>query len=241
LRVVEEAQRFKVSEETIRRDIKRLAADGLADPVFGGAILRGAGPLPPVSERRQEAAKAAIAKAAAALVEPGQVVILDAGTTTLALARLLAAIPGLTVVTNSLPAAAALAGAQDVATYVIGGRLTPGSLSLIGPEAERELAQVNAHWAFLGAAAVEVGGAFTSADPYEAAVKRAMIAAAHRTAVLADSTKFGSRRYAAFARPEDVDYLVTTPDAPAESRAWVEQAGAAFIASETHEKEGDDA
>ncbi len=131
LRVAEESRRFGVSEETIRRDIKRLAAEGVADPVFGGAVPRGAAP-PPVRERRQEGAKEAIAATAAALVEPGQVVILDAGTTTLALARRLASVRDLTVVTNSLPAAQALAEAADGATYLIGGRLVASSLSLIG-------------------------------------------------------------------------------------------------------------
>ncbi len=186
-------------------------------------------------ERRQEGAKEAIAATAAALVEPGQVVILDAGTTTLALARRLASVRDLTVVTNSLPAAQALAEAADGATYLIGGRLVASSLSLIGPQAERELAEVNAHWAFLGAAAVEVGGAFSSADPYEAAVKRAMIAAAERVAVLADGTKFGARRFAAFARAEDLACLVTTPDAPPEARGWIEAAGAQFILSAREE------
>lgn len=237
LRVVDEARRFGVSEETIRRDIKRLSADGIADPVFGGAVLRAAAPLPPVQERRQEAAKAAIARAAVALVEPGQIVILDAGTTTLALAQLLIGLPELTIVTNSLPVATLLAGAPQITTYLIGGRLVPDSLSLIGPQAERELAAVNAHWAFLGAAAIEVGGAFTSADPYEAAVKRAMIGAARRVAVLADACKFGARRVAAFARADDVSCLVTTPDAPAEARLWLAAADAALILSEAAAEE----
>jgi DeoR/GlpR family transcriptional regulator of sugar metabolism len=237
LRVAEEAKRFGVSEETIRRDIKRLSAEGVADMVFGGAVLRASSPLPPIRERRQEAAKAAIARAAIGLVEPGQVVILDAGTTALALAPLLAGIADLTIVTNSLPAATLLAAAPHVATYLIGGRLVPDSMSLIGPQAERELAEINAHWAFLGAAAIEVGGALTSADPYEASVKRAMIGAAQRTAVLADANKFGSRRVAPFARVGDLDCLVTTPDAPAEVRSWIEGAGARLILSEAVEEQ----
>ena len=249
LRVAVEAQRFGVSEETIRRDIKRLAADGLAVPVFGGAVLDEAASaeraaevraaaIPPVSQRRQEGAKAAIARVARDLVEPGQVVILDAGTTTLALARALGGLAGLTIVTNSLEVAGVCAGHPEATTYVLGGRVVPGSLGMIGPQAEHELAGLNADWAFLGAAAVEVGGAFTSADPYEAAVKRAMIRAARRAAVLADATKFGARRLAAFARPEDIDCLVTTPDAPSGVRAWIEGAGARLTLSDKQEGEG---
>ena len=248
LRVAVEAQRFGVSEETIRRDIKRLAADGLAVPVFGGAVLdeaasaekgtEGRAEIPPVSQRRQAGAKAAIARVARDLVEPGQVVILDAGTTTLALARALVGLAGLTIVTNSLEVAGVCAGHAEATTYVLGGRVVPGSLGMIGPQAEHELAGLNADWAFLGAAAVEVGGAFTSADPYEAAVKRAMIRAARRAAVLADATKFGARRLAAFARAEDIDCLVTTPDAPSGVRAWIEGAGARLTLSDKQEGEG---
>lgn len=242
LRVSVEAQRFGVSEETIRRDIKRLAADGVAVPVFGGAVLGDAGEtstaeIPPVSERREAAAKAAIARVARALIRPGDVVILDAGTTTLALARALVGLKGLTVVTNSLAVAGVCADLAEATTYVLGGRLVPGSLGMIGPQAEGELAGMNADWAFLGAAAVEVDGAFTSADPYEAAVKRAMIRAARRTAVLADATKFGARRLAAFARAEDIACLVTTPDCPPGARAWIEAAGASLALSEGVESE----
>jgi DeoR/GlpR family transcriptional regulator of sugar metabolism len=237
LRISVEAKRLGVSEETIRRDIKRLAADGVADPVFGGAILKGnAGQgVPPVTERRQENAKAAIGEAAARLVQPGQVIILDAGTTTLALARRLSGHRDLTVVTNSLAVASACAELPGVTTHVIGGRLVVGSLSMIGPQAERDLACIRADWAFLGAAAIEVGGAFTSADPYEAAVKQAMIGAAQRTVVLADATKFGTRRLATFARADDIDIVITTTNRPPEVKPWLDAAGASLILCEAEE------
>jgi DeoR/GlpR family transcriptional regulator of sugar metabolism len=134
-------------------------------------------------------------------------------------------------VTNSLAVAGVCAEFPAVATYVIGGRLMAGSLSMIGPQAERELTGISADWAFLGAAAIEGGGAFTSADPYEAEVKRAMIKAARRTAVLADETKFGTRRFAAFARAEDIDCLVTTPACPPDVKDWLEGAGASLVLS----------
>jgi DeoR/GlpR family transcriptional regulator of sugar metabolism len=239
LRISVEAKRLGVSEETIRRDIKRLAADGVADPVFGGAVLKGSIPqsIPPVAERRQEGAKAVIGEAAARLVQPGEVVILDAGTTTLALARRLSGQKDLTVVTNSLAVASACAELSGIAIHVIGGRLVVGSLSMIGPQAERDLAGLRADWAFLGAAAIEVGGAFTSADPYEAAVKQAMIGAARRTVILADATKFGTRRLATFAQAEDIDYLITTADSPPEVRPWLDTAGASLILCEAEESQ----
>lgn len=238
LRVSVEAKRFGVSEETIRRDIKRLAGEGLADAVFGGAVLKapaGAG-LPPVGDRLRREDKEAIGAAAARLVEPGQVVIFDAGTTTLAVARRLTE-RDLTVVTNSLPVAQVCAEVAAAVTYVIGGKLVPGSLGTVGPQAERDLAGISADWAFLGAAAIEIGGGFTSADPYEAQVKRAMIGAARRTVVVADSSKFGMRRFAAFARAEDISHLVTTADCPPAVRPWLEDAGAALVLCEPVERD----
>jgi DeoR/GlpR family transcriptional regulator of sugar metabolism len=233
IRVSEEARAFGVSEETIRRDIKAMAADGIADPVFGGAVLRPATTLealgiPPVDRRGrlQQQAKAAIGIAAAALVEPGQTVIIDAGTTTLALAQKLRQLRALTIITNAIPVAQVCASIPDSVTFVIGGKLVPGSMSMIGPQAARELGQFSADWAFIGAAAIDVERGFTSADPFEAEIKRAMIQAASRSVILADATKFGARRFATFAQASDVSRVVTTADAPREAIAWLEAAGA---------------
>jgi DeoR/GlpR family transcriptional regulator of sugar metabolism len=233
-RVSAEAKRFGVSEETIRRDIKRLAEEGLAEAVFGGAVLKPSAHLAafllPVGKRHlvEEGAKDAIGLAAAELVSPGDVLVIDAGTTTLAMARHLVRHANLTVITNSLPVAQVCAEIPSCSTYVVGGKIAPGSLSTIGPEAERDLMQFTADWAFLGAAAIDVDGGFTSADPYEAQVKRAMIKAARKAVVLADHTKFGTRRFAAFARAGDIARVITTGACPAEARAWLEAAGVAL-------------
>jgi DeoR/GlpR family transcriptional regulator of sugar metabolism len=239
LEVSTEAKRFGVSEETIRRDIKRLAADGVADPVFGGAVLKPssskqASHVPPVGERGlvEGHAKDAIGAAAAGLVEPGQAVILDAGTTTLAVARHLASHRNLTIITNSIPIAQLCADYPTVVTYVIGGKLVPGSLSMIGPGAERDLALLSADWAFIGAAAVDLERGFTSADPYEAEVKRAMIRSARHRVIVVDSTKFGMRRFATFARAQDISHVVTTTDCPPEVRSWLDATGVQLITCE---------
>jgi DeoR/GlpR family transcriptional regulator of sugar metabolism len=183
--------------------------------------------VPTVYQRGQvqEAAKTAIGTAAASLIEPGQILIIDAGTTTLAFARALRQHRRLTIITNSLPVAQVCAEVPESLVYVIGGKLVTGSLSMIGPQARRELGPFNADWAFIGAAAIEVGRGFTSADPYEADVKRAMIAASRRTTILADVTKFGARRFAIFAPANQVARLFTTPGIPQEASEWLKGSG----------------
>jgi DeoR/GlpR family transcriptional regulator of sugar metabolism len=234
IRVGEEARSFGVSDETIRRDIKTLVGAGIATPVFGGAVLRsGVAPftlqLPPVTEREviEHRAKTAIGAAAARRVERGQVIILDAGTTTLSVARHLRDHPDLTIVTNSLAIAQVAAGFRACTTYVIGGKLVAGSLSMVGAQARRDLAGMTADWAFLGAAAIGSGGEFTSVDPDEAEVKRSMIAAARSVAIVADHTKFAARGFAAFATARDVDALLTTAGAPAVRLRALRKAGVA--------------
>lgn len=220
IRVGEEAKLFNVSEETIRRDIKQLTAAGIADAVFGGAVLRadagtGLG-VPSVDERGriEEEAKAAIGAAAARHVRPGDIVILDAGTTTLAVAHHLRQHENLTVITNSLVIAQVASRIPGGTVYVVGGKLVPESWSMVGPQATRDLARIHADWAFLGTAAVDHSGRFTSADPDEAEVKRAMIRAARASVIVADHTKFSSRGFVVFAEPADVHLLLTTPGAP---------------------------
>jgi DeoR/GlpR family transcriptional regulator of sugar metabolism len=240
VRVTDLARRIVVSQETIRRDLRALEAEGVARTVHGGAILRAqadAEPpgVPPVDLRRnvEQRAKNAIAAAAAGYVENGQVVIIDAGTTTLAVAQALRAHRGLTIVTNSLTVAQVAAALREASTYVIGGRLVAGSLSMIGPKARRDLATVRADWAFLGAAAIDVNGGFTSADPYEAEVKRAMIRSARNVAIVADHTKFDSRRFASFADASDIQFMFTTAGIPTAVRRWLERAGAKVVICDT--------
>ncbi len=232
IRVGEEARSFGVSGETIRRDIKALVGAGVATPVFGGAVLRpellpAALQLPPVSEREviEHRAKDAIGAAVARWVKPGQVVILDAGTTTLSVARHLRAHRDLTVGTNSLANAQVTAGLPTCTVYVIGGRLVPGSLSMVGSQARRDLAGITADWAFLGAAAIGAGEEFASADPDEAEVKQSMIRAARTVAIVADHTKFAARGFIAFATPRDVHTLFTTAGAPAARLRAMQKAG----------------
>lgn len=189
------AVEFGVSGETVRRDIEELSRQGALLRTYGGASVVQAALQPELSsrERMAVAERARIGAAAAALVEPGSVVMLDAGSTTTQVARALAAraIPA-TVLTNSLNAAAELAAASDSGLRVV---LCPGDVSaaergVYGSETEAFLRRFNADLAMIGASGL------TEEGPCEvisraAWVKRAMLARAGRRVLVADSGKFG--------------------------------------------------
>lgn len=209
------AEDLGVSEMTIRRDLDRLSQEGRARLVRGGAITAaGRSYEPPLGLRRttESAAKAAIGRAAAALVREGDTVIVDVGSTTLELARALKGRQRVTVVTASLPVALELGDEASLDVVVTGGRVRRGELSLTGGIAEDAFASVNCDLAFIGIAGLRAAPGLTDYNPDDARVKRAAIRAARRTVVLADSTKLGRVTFATVAGISEIDTLVT--DAP---------------------------
>ena len=189
------AAAFGVSGETVRRDIEELSRAGAVRRTYGGASVVQAGLQPELSsrERMAVAERARIGLAAAALVEPGSVVMLDAGSTTTHFARALAA-RGIaaTVLTNSLNAAVELASAPGDGLRVV---LCPGDVSaaergVYGSETEAFLRRFNADLAVIGASGLTEEGP-CEAISRAAWVKRAMLARAPRRMLLADSGKFG--------------------------------------------------
>ncbi|MEV4570735.1 DeoR/GlpR family DNA-binding transcription regulator [Nonomuraea sp. NPDC049419] len=179
-----------VSPNTIRRDLRKLAQDGLIRAVRGGATPADAGALP-FSDRSSQAADAkhAIAAAAVRLIEPGTTVALDSGTTTLEIAKLLPSDAGLTVVTHSLPAIAALAPRPDITLIGIGGQYSRDTRSFGGPETVAALEHLGVRTLFLAATALDEAGVY-GATPYEAETKRRLISIARDTVVVSDARKF---------------------------------------------------
>lgn len=227
--VAELAVHFRVAPMTVRRDLDALARQGRITRTHGGALLA----APSVvafrfQERRQSrlAEKAAIARAAAALVQPGMTVILDTGTTTLEVARALGGVPGLKVLTSSLAVASALLAHSDLELVLLGGTVNKGSPDLSGPLTEENLAQFRADVAFIGADALDAGGLYTSSQEI-ARVSRAMIASARRAILVADSSKFDRTSFVRFAGWGEVDLLLTDARLPAAARRWVRQKVAA--------------
>ena len=207
------ATRFDVSESTIRRDLESLARSGAIERTRGGAVpaLR-LEPSFAQKRRSHEAEKLAIARTAARLVEPGSSVLLDAGTTTLSVARALRGIRDLTVATTSLPIALELADRAWVT--VVGGALRERTVALVGPLAERAIEQLHVDIAFLGTNGVAVGAGFTTPTWEEASVKSRMIGAATTAVVVADGSKVGEITFARICDLGEVDLLVTDSSAP---------------------------
>ena len=162
-------------------------------------------------------AKRSIAAAAAVLVQPGQTLMLDAGSTVLALAHALSVRP-LTVVTNCLDVALVFDADPDVTLHLSGGEWNRRSRYLTGPAAVAAVGRYRADWAFLGACALHHEAGVTSVDARDAEIKMAMAAAALRVVVLADSTKHATVAPHLVCPPEAIDVLVT--DAADAQESW---------------------
>jgi DeoR/GlpR family transcriptional regulator of sugar metabolism len=225
--VGELAAAFGVSEMTVRRDLRALERDGKLTRVHGGAVVSAEPSFAEVVVERLDA-KDRIGAAAAALVEDGQTIMLDIGTTTLQLARHLRG-REVTVITSNLAAYEELLPEASVELVLLGGIVRRNYRSLVGVLAEDALRQLRADVAFLGASGVEDDLAVVDTTMVEVPIKRAMMAAAARTVLLADSAKFGMRGVVRVCGPEEIDTLVTDDGAPAAVRRALKRAGVEVI------------
>jgi DeoR/GlpR family transcriptional regulator of sugar metabolism len=221
-RVTELAESFGVSSVTIRKDLDVLADQGRLIRTHGGAIasrVRGQDLAHDVRDRMQQAEKAAIGRLAAALVNDGESIIVDASTTSLYLAReLMGRTTGqsLTIVTNSIRLATEMAVRPDISVLLMGGRVRGRSLSLVGQLGDGVLRRVNVQKAFVGAAGFTIEEGLTETTEEEAQIKRAMVAATREVYALVDNSKWGRVASATFCRPEDLTGVITDAGAPAE-------------------------
>lgn len=186
------AQELGLSEDTIRRDLRELAQAGLLQRVHGGALP--ASPAIADFPQRQQiatAAKQAIGHAAAQLIQPGQVVILDGGTTAVQIARQLPPTLRATLVTHSPSVAVELAQHPTVEVILLGGRLFKHSVVAVGAAAIEALSHINADLYFMGVTGIHPQAGLTTGDLEEAYVKRALCERAAETVVLASSEKLG--------------------------------------------------
>jgi DeoR/GlpR family transcriptional regulator of sugar metabolism len=220
------AGRFKVSEVTIRKDLALMEGRGLLLRTHGGAVLaEDSRTVIGFNEKSRQSLreKELIARKAAELVRPGQNIILDSGTTCLALAQVLKGME-IQVITNSLTAASALAGGEGLSMVILGGAYRAVTAAIIGQSAVEQLRQYNADIAFIGASGATPEGGFSCQNLHEAQIKKVMLQQASTKVMLMDSSKFGTNKFAAFAAYGDMDLLVTDDGISAEHRQALLQA-----------------
>ncbi|POX54183.1 DeoR family transcriptional regulator [Streptomyces sp. Ru71] len=219
------ARVVQTSEVTVRRDVRALEAEGLLDRRHGGAVLPGGFTREsgfPQKSHVATAEKTAIADLAATFVEEGEAIVVGAGTTTQELARRLARIPGLTVVTNSLLVAQALAHANRVEVVMTGGTLRGSNYALVGSGAEQSLQGLRVSRAFLSGSGLTAERGLSTSNMLSASVDRALVQAAAEVVVLADHTKLGTDTMFQTV-PTDVITRLVTDEPPAhDDRAHTE-------------------
>jgi DeoR family fructose operon transcriptional repressor len=228
------ADQFGVTTETVRRDLALLERVGLLHRVHGGAVSAGSLTLvePGLAERHglRSESKRKIAAAACDLL-PGVdgSLILDGGSTTAALADVLPTDRRLYVATNSVPIAGRLSVVTGVTLHVLGGRVRGVTQTAVGESTIQALADLRTDVAFLGTNGISSAHGFSTPDETEAATKRAMIHAAQRVVVLADSSKLDREYLVRFADASAVDVLVTDDQADPALIAELEKQGLEVI------------
>jgi DeoR/GlpR family transcriptional regulator of sugar metabolism len=222
VRVTDLAERFAVSEVTIRKDLRVLETEGRVVRAHGGALAPSRSRPErafEVRERLQRTEKERIGAAAAALVIDGESIALDASTTALAMARCLKARGAwvhLTVITNGLRIATELAGHHGITVAMPGGFVRSEALSLVGPLGSGLLEKVNIQKAFMGAAGFTLDTGLSDATDEEAQIKRLIVGSASEVVALVDHTKWGRSAFATFCPTDMLRAVVTDAEAPME-------------------------
>jgi len=210
------ATEFGVSEMTIRRDVDALENKGVLRRVVGGAIsLAGKSAEPSFKDRSTAAtlAKMRIADATAGLLVPNETVIIDSGSTALAVARSIKGRGlGLTVITPSIQVAVELADEPETTVILTGGLVRPGELSLIGFGTEQAFSRYNCDTFIMGVAGVDAERGVTDYHRDESEVKHAALKVSDRVIVVADTSKLGRVQLVNIADTVQIDVLVTDAD-----------------------------
>ncbi|MEN2980337.1 DeoR/GlpR family DNA-binding transcription regulator [Tistrella bauzanensis] len=226
------AASFGVSVETIRRDLGQLAEDGVLQKVHGGARRLKLHAESSFKDRMAEDAEAkqAIAAKLARLVEPGDTLFIDTGSTTLACAEALAGIEALTVITNSLHIAQIFGASPPAATiYLLGGTFSHDNNQTVGPLVIEQIRDFQADHAILTVAALDAEVGAMDANFDEAQVARAMIGNARHVFVAANRSKFGRKAAFRVCALDDIDAVITDGPLDATHEAAIRAAGADII------------
>lgn len=223
---------LRVSAPTIRRDLERLESEGVLRRVHGGAFLTGDGAEAAAEAEApfadvvadHAAEKEAVAGVAAKLVQPGQVVLLDIGTTTMRIARHLRG-RNVTVITGNLAVLDVLRHDEMCELVLLGGSVRRNYQSLVGPLTEDALASVSVDIAFLSCTGIRPDGSVVDDISQEATLKRAMTRSANRVVLAAPAAKFPGSGSLRICRVDDLDDLITTVGADSVALDHARQAG----------------
>lgn len=221
---------FDISAVTIRADLEALDRAGAISRSHGGALPATTTQLDTplnIKETRHHAQKLRIGQAAAQLIEDGDTVILDSGSTTVEIARQIRQRKwtSLTVITNALNIAMELSATQGVRVMMLGGLLRQTSYSLAEPDAEQALSRLSADRLFLGVDGLDPAVGVTTPDPLEASLNALMIRVSRQTIAVLDASKFGQRSLSVIAPVKDLDMVISDTAAPAEYVEALESKG----------------
>jgi len=208
-------EHFGVSPATVRNDLRDLESTGELKRTHGGAIPVGKASFELNSLEKEVAhrdRKQRIAGFAATLIEDGDTIALDTGTTTLELAKIIFSKHDLTVVTNDLKIASCLENESNANVVLVGGILRKGFHCTTGPSVQSQLAEYNVDKAFMAANAISLEKGFTTPGIDLAEVKKTMISIASEVIFLVDSSKFGRISFINVAHLQDVDKIITDED-----------------------------
>lgn len=233
--VAQLAKLTDVAEATIRRDLMELERAKLIHRTHGGAIRRERPALWQTTALQDRMGarlevKERIAQCASQLINSGESLMVDGGSTTLLLARRLAEKGQLMVITNTSTIAEVLVENQSNHVLMTGGQLVNDTLAMVGPVAEQMLSQYRADKAIIGVSGILLGQGLFAAIPQEAQIKRLMIQNSRETIVVADSTKIGTRALALICNFERIGTLVTDKAIDKASRLSLEKAGITVLA-----------
>lgn len=217
---------FGVSEDTIRRDLREMANEGLLQRVHGGGLpVSRVSPSFPVRERQRPLVKEALARAAATLIKPGQVVIIDSGTTNVAVARHLPRDLRATVVTNSPPVAVALSEHPHVEVVLLGGRMRKDALATADAVTAAGVRQIRADLCYLGVCTLDPTFGITTLDLDESYVKRAMVEVSAEVVALVTADKLNTASPYVVAPLGELTWLFTEHGVPEGALAHYREAG----------------
>jgi len=232
VKITDLVSEYQVSIETIRRDLEYLEKHGYLKRVYGGAVRDGLFGQEPEYENRaiiNYENKRAIGAKAAELIEDGDILFIDLGTTALEVAKCLARKKGLSVITNATQIARTMVAGGDCRVILLGGEMRRGELSVSGFLTDENLQYFHANKAIIGVGGITVGGGITDYHVDEANTRRQMIKRVDEVIAVADFSKFGVTAMNSCCPTSCIDILVTDWTTPAKAVAEYGQAGVKVV------------